>query len=723
MSTVIPSAPTRADETVPDKLHRLVRLAGTDEGFFILAVHSFVEYVFRRELNRYDRNESYKQLSIDYEKQVCAKWPVRWSPGRLLRDLTFQHDLANGVRHEFRPLGCEEAAVATQLLYRFCELARITIPPEVSRLLTHRAAWEDRRPLIDTRNELTLLKTAYEQMKSRNAEMIERMEEYREQLAQLSVLEGQIELLNRSIAQRDGRIEKSQEKIDGMRQERNVLDQERNELRRRISDYRDLETYLQYVSRFSLYTRTRADYERSLSRMTPEQKEAVDAVRPGHDFLVKGGAGTGKSLVLMEAMRRLLLSEQQELGIEEPRKALLLTYTRTLVKYDRYLAELMELADGKDLIRTADAFFGEKLALIRPGARIDFSIMKKLCAEIPALPEGMDEKEIATEIEEFILAGDVSREEYIEKSIARNGMKRPLVRKQREAVWTVFEEVCGEMDRQAVFSRNYALVRIIRHLEDQPEDPSMREFSHLFVDEAQDLPASALKALRMLAGRSVVLAGDADQSLYCPGSPFTRAGIDIRGRTRILRTNFRNTVQIHRAAEAFRRRTFGIDDEISPAAFREGPLPECYRGESARKLLPLLAKKALMFVRELGYEPANICVLAPSNNAAEQVIKALTAVGLDCADVGSDGFEFSDSDRVRISTLHSSKGLDFPVVLIYLPFLISASRYDDGSAERMMRNLLYVGMTRAMDNLNLFVKELDDPIVHDLIAAIAETEE
>ena len=33
--------------------------------------------------------------------------------------------------------------------------------------------------------------------------------------------------------------------------------------------------------------------------LTPEQRDALDEIRPGHDFLIRGGAGTGKTIVLV----------------------------------------------------------------------------------------------------------------------------------------------------------------------------------------------------------------------------------------------------------------------------------------------------------------------------------------------------------------------------------------------------------------------------------------
>jgi hypothetical protein len=57
-------------------------------------------------------------------------------------------------------------------------------------------------------------------------------------------------------------------------------------------------------------------------------------------------------------------------------------------------------------------------------------------------------------------------------------------------------------------------------------------------------------------------------------------------------------------------------------------------------------------------------------------------------------FSFRPAGRIRISTLHSSKGLDFPVVLLYLPCLHRRKAYDEQQTERLLRNLVCVGITR-----------------------------
>jgi superfamily I DNA/RNA helicase len=221
----------------------------------------------------------------------------------------------------------------------------------------------------------------------------------------------------------------------------------------------------------------------------------------------------------------------------------------------------------------------------------------------------------------------------------------------------------------------------------------------------------------------MIMAGDMGQSLYVYYSPFQRSGIDLRGSTKILRTNFRNTRQIHEIATRFRRsggRSEG-GEPTNPAVFREGPAPELFTADSDEELLDRLRRKTSLFIEEMGYDPENICVLVPRRRELQTVTEALAGAGYETEDIRSDEFSFTSGGKLRISTLHSSKGLDFPVVLIYLPYLHRRSYYDDEQTDALLRNLIFVGLTRAMDNLNIFMKESVDPILLDLKAAFEQT--
>jgi superfamily I DNA/RNA helicase len=49
---------------------------------------------------------------------------------------------------------------------------------------------------------------------------------------------------------------------------------------------------------------------------------------------------------------------------------------------------------------------------------------------------------------------------------------------------------------------------------------------------------------------------------------------------------------------------------------------------------------------------------------------------------------------VRLCTLHSSKGLDFPAVLLFLPSMPTGGSYDEKASESLARNLIYMAILR-----------------------------
>jgi len=299
----------------------------------------------------------------------------------------------------------------------------------------------------------------------------------------------------------------------------------------------------------------------------------------------------------------------------------------------------------------------------------------------------------------------VSRREYVEDRVPRRGMRQPLSAAQRGQVWDIREQMVAAMEDRGAFSRNYSRLKLIEHLE--AGDGARGDIDVAFVDEAQDLTAVDLRALKLMCSRGVVMAGDAGQAIYGLGSPYKRAGIDIAGRTKILRTDFRTTCPIHDTAESYRQ-LCGTDIEgetVVTHAFREGPAPELYTARSREELAGLLVEKTSLFIEKLGYDPENLTVLAPGKADVTLIRDRLSRRGIPSADIRDESFSFAAPGLVRVSTLHSSKGLDFPVVLLYLPSLPLSADYDEAAAESLARNLIYVAMTRAMDNLNVFVME------------------
>jgi len=718
------------------KLDRLTRLAGTDEGFYILALHAFIEYFLRYEKN-YGEGPKFPELTWAFREELLHDRGEGFIDGLYcLGRLGKQHTLTNRVRHAFEMMDPEEAAAATHLFVTFCNLAGIDSFHQVHLLKKSLEIWGERASVLETATVMHRMQEEISKLRNRTRNILEQRREYEELKEQLSGFRNRLSSYDHEIRKVRKTDRRRKERLDRLRRQRNTLIQERNELLARMERYQELERYLRYLGRLSIYTRTRMDYEQSISQLTPEQEQIVSSINPAKSLLIKGGAGTGKSLVLIECLRRALL--QGELPLGQERSVVLVTFTRTLVKYNRYIAELKAMEIPLDIISTVDSLFYRKLQSTSPEARYDFELLESRITP-QNTPSFISPEELISEIENFLFAGAITEEQYLQEIIPRSGMRRRLSRRQRQAVWEIRRSLVEEMESRRVYTKNYGRLKLYEYLKGHREDRKIRDIGCLFLDEVQDLTPVALGILRELTRGAMIMAGDAGQSIYSYQWPFPRSGIGLRGSTRILKTNFRNTIQVYNLAESFRRRSLataqggeggeggeraerGVEakEGARPFPFREGPVPEYYGAGSVEELKGLLLEKILVFIEELGYDPENLCILVPRNREIEPLRKHLEGAALEIEEISGEEFSFRSAGRIRVSTLHSSKGLDFPVVLLYLPYLHRRRQYDEEQTERLLRNLLYVGITRAMDNVNVFAVESEDPVLLDLIACFQE---
>ncbi len=140
------------DAEIENRLARLARLAGSDEGFFVLALHSFVESHARAAyppLAYFDRFPELLGAFGDVLKSRGVPVDRLASLARIAKE----HLLTNQVRHSFARLDPEEVLAATHNFLAFCDLCGIA-SRTLAELRAGLAAWDDRRSPLERSAEL-----------------------------------------------------------------------------------------------------------------------------------------------------------------------------------------------------------------------------------------------------------------------------------------------------------------------------------------------------------------------------------------------------------------------------------------------------------------------------------------------------------------------------------------------------------------------------------------
>ncbi|PZR03012.1 MAG: ATP-dependent helicase, partial [Flavobacterium psychrophilum] len=173
-----------------------------------------------------------------------------------------------------------------------------------------------------------------------------------------------------------------------------------------------------------------------------------------------------------------------------------------------------------------------------------------------------DSKVLSKKIEFFIeeikwIKGKlfVSSEDYLNASRVGRGTTDRITKKDRGLVWRIFSAYNSELSKNGkVDFEDYAILTI-REIEKDPQFSP--PFTHIIIDEAQDLSKAQILALSKLVSdetRSISIIADAAQRIYKSGFTWSEVGIEVRGnRTLSLKKNYRNTEAISLAATSLLR--------------------------------------------------------------------------------------------------------------------------------------------------------------------------
>ena len=423
-----------------------------------------------------------------------------------------------------------------------------------------------------------------------------------------------------------------------------------------------------------------------------------------------GGAGTGKTVVAMHRAKRLAA------GLSGHERVLFTTFTANLAADIR--DNLSKICSNEELrhieVINLDAWVGNFMRTAGYEARIEYNetALKNIWEE--AIGEAMaDDMDLSADFyaEEWarvvIPQHAMNLAKYIRCS--RNGRGVRLDRQKRQQVWKVFEIYQRKMKAAGKRDVHWAMDECRTLIEKQHKTL----YPHIIVDEGQDFSRIALELIRGIAGEShpndIFIVGDAHQRIYRHKTVLSKCGIEVRGRSSILRINYRTTEETRAYAFSI---LSGIDfDNLDGEALSNdkcqslthGEVPVVKNCRSANSELEFIVKQ----IRELeqgGVSLKDICLTARTHSMLDNYIQALTREGIRCYELKKEKTDDRQQDGIRLATMHRVKGLEFQYMFVagmnkgVMP-IKQVTEIDEPIArqEAMVAEkcLLYVALTRA----------------------------
>jgi superfamily I DNA/RNA helicase/mRNA-degrading endonuclease RelE of RelBE toxin-antitoxin system len=485
-----------------------------------------------------------------------------------------------------------------------------------------------------------------------------------------------------------------------------------------------------------------------------EQQEPLTQWALAGPTLVKGGPGSGKSTVALYRLRAIVAHHQAETG--QTPTVLFTTYTNALINSSQsLLCQLLGDAlpmkgkqKGKQTLPKeirVTTLHKTALWIARHSGQAfeiatDRQQQEALHAARAALqPRGLGDAAkipIAAAIadlrddyllEEFawVIEGQNCRNEadYLAAMRVGRGIRFPA--KTRQAVWALYETYRQQLEAVGCLTWGALILLALAEVRD---GRFSQRWDYVMVDEAQDLPPAALAlAVELCANPAgVFLTADANQSLYNQGFRWraVHERLNVSGRTRILRRNYRSTRQIAAAAAEIMAPTPEFDDEaLRQECVHTGPRPLVYAAAGSEDQARWIAGQIVQSARQLRLPINAAAVLVASSSVGEPLAQALSAYGLAARFMSSQAFDLEEPG-IKVTTLHAAKGLEFPIVVVAhveagrLPRETAATEAEEIAAhETAQRRLFYVGCTRAMRHLfvtydrqlpSLFLADLSD---------------
>lgn len=440
----------------------------------------------------------------------------------------------------------------------------------------------------------------------------------------------------------------------------------------------------------------------------PGQRQIVEADYSG-PARVSGSAGTGKTIVALHRAVFLARSNPES-------RVLLATFSETLAnalhtKLKRLISNEPRLAERLEIhamnaigLRLYTANFG------RPSIATAELLQEMIAAAAGEVAgHKFSQRFLLTEWEEVVDAWQLENWEAY-RDVVRLGRKTRLPEKQRAVLWSIFERVRKNLKSQNLITYADLFSRLAVQVAKSKHPP----FDFAIVDEAQDVSIAQLRFLAALGAgvpNRLFFAGDLGQRIFQQPFSWKELGVEVRGRSKTLRLNYRTSHQIRMQADRLLGPELAdvdgnAEERRGTISVFNGPKPTIMELENQDDEIKTVSQWLAERINE-GMLPHEIGVFVRSASELDRAGAAVKDATLPF--VILDENVATTYGQVSISTMHLAKGLEFRAVAVMacddevIPLQERIeSVADDADLEEVYnteRHLLYVACTRARDQL------------------------
>lgn len=439
----------------------------------------------------------------------------------------------------------------------------------------------------------------------------------------------------------------------------------------------------------------------------PEQRQWVEREEKG-PARVAGSAGTGKTVVALH--RAVFLARKNPdtrvllTTFSEPLANALRDRRNALVRGEPTLAERIDVHGLETIaLRLYKARLGDAHIATSDDVRAALQVSSRAAG-----PHRFSEAFVRGEWDAVVDAWQLgSWEAY--RDVPRLGRRTRLPESQRKALWAIFDAARTSLASKKLVTTAGLLTRLAEVLRDAENPP----YDFVVVDEAQDLGVPHLRFVAALGAHrkdALFFAGDLGQRIFQQPFSWKALGVDVRGRSRTLRVNYRTSHQIRQHADRLLASQVsdvdGVSEEREAVSVFNGPAPEIRTMKTEAEETAAVAA----WLRDriaARFEPHELGVFVRSDAQLPRARAAVQAASVPFRVL--DEHLATRPNEIAVATMHLAKGLEFRGVAVMAcddEVIPLQQRVDDvGDAADLEevyateRHLLYVACTRARDAL------------------------